>query len=317
MHYSKLALLIGKSSLLADVSSATSATLLGAIVGAFLIIMLVILVLCILLIVSLWKIYEKAGVPGWASLVPFYNITKLLQITNRPMWWIVLFFVPVVNIIIAILMARRLAAVFGKGVGFTWGLILLPFIFYPILAFGKATYANTFPPPGPMSDATKWALAAAAFYMLFESVAVGTAVNELAVSLQQPLTVISGNQGYAKDANYVYYDDQPISGADPATFSVKGYYAMDNDAVYYDGAVLPAVDPTDFTVLVGGQYATTSTQVYYGGSPVPGADPATFVVAEDPKGLELYDAKDKNGYYSAGGPYTLGSYKDSGASPQQ
>lgn len=82
-----------------------------------------------------------AGQPGWSSIIPIYNLIVWLRIVGRPLWWIILFFVPFVNIVISIIITYQLAKVFGKGVGFTIGLILLPFIFYPILAFGQATYS--------------------------------------------------------------------------------------------------------------------------------------------------------------------------------
>jgi Family of unknown function (DUF5684) len=91
-------------------------------------------------IVCAWKVYAKAGQPGWAAIVPIYNIIVMLQIVGRPLWWIVLLFIPLVNLVVAILLALDLAKAFGKSEGFAVGLLLLGFIFYPILAFGSATY---------------------------------------------------------------------------------------------------------------------------------------------------------------------------------
>ena len=98
------------------------------------------LALSALLIVSLWKVYSKAGKPGWASLIPIYNTYVLLKIGGKPGWWLVLFFVPFVNLVIIILALLAVAKAFGKGGGFVVGLILLPIIFWPILGFGGATY---------------------------------------------------------------------------------------------------------------------------------------------------------------------------------
>ena len=89
---------------------------------------------------SLWQIFTKAGKPGWASIIPFYNIIVLLEIVGRPWWWLLLMFVPFLNFVIAIIVYIDLAKSFGKGVGFAIGLLLLPFIFFPILAFGSAEY---------------------------------------------------------------------------------------------------------------------------------------------------------------------------------
>lgn len=95
----------------------------------------------VILIAAMWKIYAKAGKPGWASLIPFYNVWVLLEIVGRPGWWILLFFIPFVNIIVAILVSIDLAKSFGKSAVF--GIVLL-FIFnvigYLMLGFGDAKY---------------------------------------------------------------------------------------------------------------------------------------------------------------------------------
>lgn len=87
-----------------------------------------------------WKIFTKAGKPGWAAIVPIYNIIVMLEIVNRPLWWIILMFIPIANIVVSIVLAVDLAKSFGKGLGYAIGLILLPIIFYPVLAFGSAQY---------------------------------------------------------------------------------------------------------------------------------------------------------------------------------
>ena len=94
----------------------------------------------ILFIASLWKIFVKAGKPGWAAIVPIYNIIVLLEVVGRPLWWIVLLIIPCVNIVAGIMLTLDLAKSFGKEIGYAIGMIILPFIFYPMLAFGSATY---------------------------------------------------------------------------------------------------------------------------------------------------------------------------------
>ena len=94
----------------------------------------------VLLIGAYWQIYVKAGEPGWASLIPIYNAYVLLRIAGKPGWWLILLFIPVVNIVVAVMACLGLAQAFGKGTGFTIGLILLPFIFIPILGFSDAKY---------------------------------------------------------------------------------------------------------------------------------------------------------------------------------
>jgi len=101
-------------------------------------------------VVSMWKVFTKAGKPGWAAIIPFYNTYTMIKIAGKPGWWLILFFIPIVNAVFSIIVIYNLAKNFGKGGGFTVGLIFLPFIFYPILAFGKATYLPTSQqPPAP------------------------------------------------------------------------------------------------------------------------------------------------------------------------
>jgi hypothetical protein len=94
----------------------------------------------ILMIAACWKIFTKAGQPGWASIIPIYNLYIWCKIVGRPGWWILLMLIPVVNFIIAIILCIDLAKSFGKGVGFGIGLLFLGIIFFPILGFGSAQY---------------------------------------------------------------------------------------------------------------------------------------------------------------------------------
>ncbi|PLX31942.1 MAG: signal peptidase I [Ignavibacteria bacterium] len=98
------------------------------------------LLIAVFYIICYWKVFEKAGQPGWAAIVPIYNIIVMLQIVGKPVWWIILMFIPCVNIVIALLIYLDMARVFGKSTGFGVGLFLLGFIFLPILAFGDAEY---------------------------------------------------------------------------------------------------------------------------------------------------------------------------------
>src|ERR1700730_7727919 len=98
------------------------------------------LLIALLLIVAMWKVFTKAGQPGWASIIPIYNLYIWCKIVGRPWWWILLMLIPFVNFIILIILFIDLAKSFGKGIGFAIGLILLSIIFFPILGFGSATY---------------------------------------------------------------------------------------------------------------------------------------------------------------------------------
>ncbi|MES2437099.1 MAG: DUF5684 domain-containing protein [Patescibacteria group bacterium] len=94
----------------------------------------------IVMIVSTWKIFQKAGEPGWASIVPIYNLIVMSRISGLPIWIVLLMFIPFVSIFAGIALIYGLTKSFGKGIGFMLGLLFLPFIFLPILAFGKSQH---------------------------------------------------------------------------------------------------------------------------------------------------------------------------------
>ena len=100
------------------------------------------LAVVILQLVAMWKVFVKAGQPGWASIIPFYNIYVLMLVADKPGWWLILTFIPLVNIVIWIIASIAVAENFGKGAGFGIGLVFLPFIFFPILAFTDAQYKS-------------------------------------------------------------------------------------------------------------------------------------------------------------------------------
>ena len=117
----------------------------GGIIGTL---WIIILIVAALTIVPMWKVFKKAGQPGWAALIPFYNTYIMIKIAGRPDWFLLLFFIPFVNIIAAALVLIDLAKAFGKSTTFAiFGLLLFPVIGWMILAFGNATYK------GPTSDA--------------------------------------------------------------------------------------------------------------------------------------------------------------------
>jgi hypothetical protein len=98
------------------------------------------LAIAIVEIIALWKVFVKAGQPGWAAIIPIYNAIVFLKIAGKPAWWFLLMLIPIVNIVIAIIATIAFAEKFGKGVGFAIGILILGFIFLPILAFGDAKY---------------------------------------------------------------------------------------------------------------------------------------------------------------------------------
>jgi hypothetical protein len=106
------------------------------------VLLLIYLVVIAAWLIGNWILYSKAGRPGWASIIPIYSGYVLLKIVGRPGWWLILFLIPVVNLVTYIIVMLDLAKVFGKGSGFGVGLMFLPFIFIPILGFGDSRYRD-------------------------------------------------------------------------------------------------------------------------------------------------------------------------------
>lgn len=98
------------------------------------------LAIIVIMVVAMAKIFMKAGKEWWKALIPIYNTYVLLEIIKKPWWWLILVFIPFVNIVMWVLIAYNLAKAFGHGFLFTLGLIFLPFIFYLILGFGGSKY---------------------------------------------------------------------------------------------------------------------------------------------------------------------------------
>lgn len=97
------------------------------------------LLIMVLTLAGMWKVFEKAGKPGWAAIIPFYNLYVLVEITGKPVWWFVLCLL----IIPLIFVMMDLAVCFGKSKGWGIGLLFfLGFIGFPILGFGDASYTK-------------------------------------------------------------------------------------------------------------------------------------------------------------------------------
>jgi len=105
--------------------------------------MLFFLAIAVVCIAAVWKVFAKAGQPGWAAIIPIYNVYIMLKIIGRPAWWIILMLIPIVNIVIAVIVAMDMAKSFGQSAVF--GIVLL-FLFsiigYLILGFGSAQYVG-------------------------------------------------------------------------------------------------------------------------------------------------------------------------------
>lgn len=113
---------------------------------------LFILLFVIFLIAAQWRVFEKAGQPGWAAIIPIYNIYIMTKIAGKPGYWVLLVFLPVVNLVILIWLYNMISKSFGKDEGFTVGLILLGFIFWPILGFSRSIQYQ-----GPYGDPAAFA----------------------------------------------------------------------------------------------------------------------------------------------------------------
>ena len=123
-------------------TSTDTAALAGVGIVLFLVWFLFIAVFAAIMIASMWKIFKKAGKEGWAAIIPIYNTVVMLQIVGRPVWWIFLFLVPVVNFVVGIIVAIDLAKSFGKDAGLGIVMALFPIIGYPILGFGDSKYVG-------------------------------------------------------------------------------------------------------------------------------------------------------------------------------
>lgn len=99
------------------------------------------IVIAVVYVIAMWRVFTKAGQPGWACIIPIYNLYVLLQIIGRPGWWLLLYFIPGVNLVVSVINALDLAKAFGKSSMFgIFGLWLFGFIGYLMLGFGKDQY---------------------------------------------------------------------------------------------------------------------------------------------------------------------------------
>ena len=101
------------------------------------------LALIIVIVAGFWKTFEKADEPGWAAIIPIYNIYVLIRVSDNAWWWLVLFFIPVINLLALLKISIDVADKFDKGALFGLGLGILPFIFYPLLGFGDSQYQDS------------------------------------------------------------------------------------------------------------------------------------------------------------------------------
>lgn len=121
-------------------SYASPETIIATVFSFIAVILFVSFVIAVLLIASYWKLFVKANEPGWKAIVPFYNVYTICKLVFSSGWVFLLSFVPMVNIVFAVVLAVRTAKAYGKGSGFAVGMLFFPYLFYPILAFSSSTY---------------------------------------------------------------------------------------------------------------------------------------------------------------------------------
>lgn len=135
-------------------SEVTTSPAAGIFGGTFLVVWLV---LALVMIVSMWKLFEKAGQAGWKSLVPVYSFWVLCELVGKPGWWSLVVFIAwipflgaIAALVVSVIVYIELAKSFGKEASYAALLILLPFIGFPMLAFGDSKYVG----PGGKTGAT-------------------------------------------------------------------------------------------------------------------------------------------------------------------
>jgi hypothetical protein len=120
-----------------DVSVSTSSSMSGGVIAAYFVVWIAV---AVLMIASLWKLYLKAGQPGWPAIIPILNTCMTAHVAGREWWWGLLVLIPCVGIVVWIIILIDLCKAFGKSGAYVLGLIFLPMIFFPILAFGSSQY---------------------------------------------------------------------------------------------------------------------------------------------------------------------------------
>ena len=114
----------------------------GAIAGLFLFLIILGAALQIICLAGMWKTASKAGQVGILACIPIVQIFIAMLIAKKPLWWVLLCLVPIVNFIVLLIVVHEISKRFGRGIGTTIGLVCLPFVFWPILGFGSAQYST-------------------------------------------------------------------------------------------------------------------------------------------------------------------------------
>jgi uncharacterized membrane protein YhaH (DUF805 family) len=111
--------------------------------GVGIVLLIVYLAVLVAVVAGMWKAFEKAGEPGWAAIIPIYNLYVMIKISDNPWWWLLLFLVPLLNIVAHFKISIDVAEQFGQGLGFGLGLAILGVVFWPLLGFGDYDYRDS------------------------------------------------------------------------------------------------------------------------------------------------------------------------------
>jgi uncharacterized membrane protein YhaH (DUF805 family) len=103
-------------------------------------VIIIYLAILVVVIAGVWKAFEKAGAPGWAAIIPIYNYYVMVKMAGKEGWWVILLFIPLVNLVVVFIVMIEIAKNFGKSTGFGVGMVLLSVVFWPILGFGDAEW---------------------------------------------------------------------------------------------------------------------------------------------------------------------------------
>ncbi len=106
------------------------------------VLLVVYLAFFVVYLVAMWKLFEKMGQPGWAGIIPILNVYVIYKLAGRDWWWIILLFIPCINLVALWFLASDTAKLFAKELGWAILLFLLPGIGHLILAFGSSQYVG-------------------------------------------------------------------------------------------------------------------------------------------------------------------------------
>lgn len=257
----------------------TGAVIAGGMLLFFLIFILAALAVCVLVVVAEWQLFKKAGQHGWAALIPFYNAYVLTKITWGNGWLFLLVLLPLGNIIFLIFTWIKLARAFGKGGGYAVGLIFLPVIFLPMLAFGRSAVYQ-----GPDQGSIKGPIIACAVLgglgvLLYGVIFIAAVIFGVTQTNVTPSSYIEDDDlyedsyddydAYGDYDDYDGYDDYDDSYSDVEKNPIEGYnYFVNVTLDDGDSKISVPVPDSEYLSVSGGSAASlldgVSASVYLG-----------------------------------------------------